>query len=45
MAKVKNPFFPQGINDLMYKESKKLKNGFTHVVFINKEKKKKGGKK
>lgn len=43
MVKVINPLFPDGIGCLRYKPRKNLKNGFTHVVFINKREKKKGG--
>jgi len=44
MAKVINPFFPEGIDCLKYKPNKNLKDDFTHTVLINKhEKKRKGG--
>jgi len=43
MAKVINPFFPEGIGCLKYRPNKNLKNGFTHIVLVDKYKKKKGG--
>lgn len=39
MAKVINPFFPRGVGCLRYKPHKNLKGNFTHVVFIDKYKK------
>lgn len=43
MAKVINPFFPDGIDCLKYKRHKNLKGNFTHIVLVDKHKKKKGG--
>lgn len=43
MAKVINPFFPEGIGCLKYRPRKNQKGGFTHVALINKHKKKKRG--
>lgn len=42
MAKVISPFFPESIGCLKFKPTKNLKKGFTHVVFIDKYKKRKG---
>lgn len=42
MAKVINPFVPEGIGCLKYKHHKNLKDNFTHIVLINKHKKRKG---
>lgn len=41
MAKVINPFFPEGIGCLKYKPNKNLKDNFTHIVLVHKYKKKK----
>lgn len=43
MAKVIDPLFPEGIGCLKYRPHKNLKSGFTHIVLVDKHKKKKGG--
>lgn len=42
MAKVFKPFFLDGIGCLKYKPHKNLKGNFTHIVLVDKYKKKKG---